>query len=86
MKRKGAHFNRIQSGLRKEKMLNKGLPRIAAGIDGAKQKVIDFASQLLPYIDAQKEKIKSMPSTSLEDNIARMTSFIRGMANFKRTK
>ena len=35
----------------KQKALNKGLGRIAAGVDEAHDKVVDFASQLLPYQD-----------------------------------
>jgi len=62
-----------------------GVNRIAAGIDGAKTKVIAFAEQLLPHIDREKAKIASMPDVTLDDNINRMTSFVRGMASFKRT-
>jgi len=62
-----------------------GVNRIAAGIDGAKTKVIAFAEQLLPHIDREKAKIASMPDVTLDDNINRMTSFVRGMAAFKRT-
>lgn len=70
----------------KSKMIAKGLGRVAAGIDAAAQKVIDFASELLPYQDTLKAAIKKMPDVSLEDNINRMTTFIRGMAKFTRTK
>lgn len=62
-----------------------GVNRIAAGIDGAKDKVTAFAEDLLPHIDRQVEKIKAMPDVTLDDNINRMTTFIRGMASFKRT-
>lgn len=65
---------------------NIGVGRIASGIAGAKAKVIAFAEQLLPHIDAQVAKIKGMSDLTLEDNINRMTTFIRGMASFKRTK
>jgi len=68
----------------KEKMLNKGLPRVAGGIDAAKSKVIDFAAQLLPAIDNAKKEIVNMPDLTLEDNINRMTSFIRKMSQFKK--
>lgn len=69
----------------KKKARDIGVNRIAAGIDGAKDKVISFAEQLLPHIDRQREKIKAMPDVTLDDNINRMTSFIRGMSEFKRT-
>jgi len=68
----------------KKKARDIGVNRIAAGIDGAKEKVIAFAEKLLPHIDRQKEKIKAMPDVTLDDNINRMTTFIRGMAEFKR--
>ena len=69
----------------KRKTRDIGVNRIAAGIDGAKDKVVTFAEQLLPHIDREVSKIKTMPDVTLDDNINRMTSFIRGMANFKRT-
>lgn len=70
----------------KRKARDVGAGRIPAGIAAAKEKVIAFAEQLLPHIDAGQAKIKGMPDITLEDNIARMTDFIRHMANFKRTK
>lgn len=69
----------------KRKARDIGVNRIAAGIDGAADKVVAFAEQLLPHIDREQAKIKAMPDVTLDDNINRMTSFIRGMANFKRT-
>lgn len=68
----------------KSKMLTKGVPRISAGIDEAKDKVIEFASELLPHIDSVQAKIKNMPNVTLDDNINRMVAFTRGMADFKR--
>lgn len=68
----------------KDKMISKGLGRVAAGIDAAAGKVKDFATQLLPFQDTLAATIKKMPDVSLEDNINRMTSWIRGMAKFQR--
>ena len=69
----------------KGKMINKGVGRVAAGIDDAKPKVIAFAAQLLPHVDAGQNAVKKMPDLSLEDNINRMVSMTRHMAKFKRT-
>jgi len=69
----------------KSKARDIGVNRIAAGIDGAKTKVVAFAEQLLPHIDRGQEKIKAMPDVTLDDNINRMTSFIRHMSELKRT-
>jgi len=68
----------------KRKARDIGVNRIAAGIDGAKDKVVSFAEALLPHIDRGVEKIKGMPDVTLDDNINRMTSFIRHMSEMKR--
>ena len=70
----------------KDKTKNVGVARVAAGINAAKSKVIAFAEQLLPHIDAGQARLKTMADLTLEDNIARMTSWCRHMADFKRTK
>lgn len=68
----------------KRLMTEVGISRIAAGIDGAAAKVEDFAAQLLPYQDKMKSEISRLPDVTLEDNINRMTTFIRGMAKFSK--
>ncbi len=70
----------------KSKTKNVGVNRIAAGIDAAKSKVIAFADELLPHIDRGRDKIKSMPDVTLDDNINRMVAFTRHMSELKRTK
>lgn len=66
-------------------MLNKGVNRVATGIDAAAADVTAFASQLLPYVDSQVAIIDKMPDATLEDSLNRVTTFIRGMAKFQRT-
>jgi hypothetical protein len=61
-----------------------GVNRISAGIDAAHQKQVDFYGKLLPAVDAAKGKIASMPDVSLEDNINRMTTYVREMSKFKK--
>jgi len=68
----------------KSKMIDKGVARVAEGIDAAHDKVVAFASELLPFQDTLKGTITKMPDVTLEDNINRMTTFIRGMSKFKR--
>jgi len=65
-------------------MTEKGIPRIAAGVDGAKDKMEDFFGQLLPFQENLQAQINKMPDLTIEDNINRMTTFTRGMAKFKR--
>lgn len=69
----------------KTKMSEKGIPRISGGIDGAKDKVISFAKDLLPHVDAGVDKVAKMPDLTIEDSINRAGTFIRHMANFKRS-
>jgi hypothetical protein len=68
----------------RSKMTSKGIPRVAAGIDAARDKQVEFYGKLLPAIDAAKSKIAGMPSVTLDDNINRMTTYIREMAKFKK--
>jgi len=68
----------------KRKMIDKGVGRVAAGIDSAADKVEAFAADLLPHIDAGKASIDKLPDVTLEDSIQRMTAFTRHMAKFKR--
>ena len=68
----------------KSKMIDKGIGRIASGIDAAGPKVEDFAAQLLPAIDAAQAKVKGMPDMTLDDNINRMVTMTREMSKFKK--
>lgn len=68
----------------KDKALNVGVGRIAAGIDAAQGKVISFAEKLLPAVDAAQKKVQAMPDLTLEDSINRMTTFIRDMSKFRK--
>jgi ElaB/YqjD/DUF883 family membrane-anchored ribosome-binding protein len=79
-----AGLNRVTVEEWKSKMIEKGLNRVASGIDGAADKVTAFASELLPHIDKGVDQVKKMPDLTLEDSINRMTTFIRHMSKFKR--
>ena len=68
----------------KSKLIDKGIPRISAGVDAAKGKITSFAEKLLPYVDEGSAKVKNMPDLTLEDSINRMSTFIRHMADFKK--
>lgn len=79
-----AGLNRVTLDEWKSKMIDKGLNRVAAGIDAASDKVTAFATAFLPHLDKGQELIKKMPDLTLEDQINRMTTFIRHTAKFKR--
>jgi hypothetical protein len=78
-------LNKVTLQQWKDQATNVGVNRIAAGVDAAKQKSIDFATQLLPAVDAAVAKIQGMPDLTVEDNINRMTTYIRQMATFHKT-
>ena len=62
----------------------KGVPRIASGINAAKPKLTRFAQKLLPAVDAASATVKAMPKATLEDRINRATTYMREMANFRK--
>lgn len=70
----------------KTKTRDVGANRIAAGIAAASSKVIAFAEELIPHINAGQAKLASMPDITLEDNIQKMVTFTRHMATMKRKK
>lgn len=67
----------------KRSMLDKGLNRVAAGVDGSAAKVQAFATQLLAHESTLQAEIVKLPDLTLEDSISRMTSWVRGMAKFE---
>lgn len=66
----------------KSDMIDKGLGRVAAGIDASADKVESFFAELFPFQDTLQRKLETMPDLTLEDSIQRMTEWVRGMAGF----
>lgn len=66
----------------REKMINKGIPRISAGVDGANGKVVEFHQQLEDHQERINTELERMPDVSLEDSISRMTHQVRRMSEF----
>jgi len=67
----------------KADMLEKGVARVSGGIDRSKDKVIAFASALLPAVEAAANKVKTMPDLTIDDSIARASEYMRTMSKFK---
>lgn len=67
----------------KQKMLTKGVGRIAAGVDDAGPKVTAFAIKLFAHQNSGLTKIDAMADLTLEDSIGRATAWIRHMAAYK---
>src|SRR5579859_446910 len=51
--------------------INIGVPRVAQGAQAKQGKMLDFQTQFLPYLARGTATIDAMPSTTLEDGIAR---------------
>lgn len=68
----------------KDKMLTKGVGRVAAGIDAAGPKVEAFAEKLIAHQNTGLAEIERMPDLTLEDSVSRATAWIRHMSKFKR--
>lgn len=77
-------LNRVSLEDWKDKTANKGVDRVAAGIEAAAPKVIAFAQEFLPYLDSVAAEVNKMPDVTLQDSIARMTKQITLVSKFKR--
>jgi len=66
------------------KMINKGIPRVSAGIDAAAEKVRTFATQLIDHENRVLTEVERLPNVTLEDSIVRATTWIRRMSEFER--
>lgn len=64
----------------KRKATDKGIARIPAGIDAVQAKQVQMATRLLAAVDNAVVEVKAMPSTTLEDRIARATAYMRRMS------
>ncbi len=80
-----AGLRRVSLGDWKKAAIEKGIPRLSAGVQGAGTRMTEFATQLLNYEDSLQSQVTSMPDLTIEDSIARMTAWTRGMAKFKRS-
>ncbi len=67
----------------KSAALNKGVDRIAAGIDQAHDKQVQMAGRLLAAVDSSAAKSNAMPKGTIQDSIARMTAFVEDMHKFR---
>lgn len=78
-------LNRVSLSEWQRATIEKGIPRIAQGAEGARSKVQSFYSELFPYQDSLQAEIEAMPSLTLEDSVNRAVKWIRGMSKFERS-
>lgn len=63
-------------------MVDKGLPRMTTGVNGAMPKVTAFMTQLIPFTNNVKAVIRAMPKGTEADSEARMLEASRMMRRF----
>lgn len=78
-----AQLRRVSLEDWKTSAINKGLTRIAQGVEGADASQREMAARLLAAVDASVAEAERTPRGDLEANITRMTTFVRGMASRK---
>jgi len=61
-------------------MIQKGVNRIATGVDEAQPKMQVYGEKLIAHQNALLVQLDDMADLTLEDSIARATAWIRGMA------
>lgn len=62
--------------------IEKGVQRVASGAQAAQPKMAGFMQQFLPFVD---QTVQSLPARgNLDQNIARMTDFVRKTSRFQR--
>lgn len=67
-------------------VIEKGLGRISAGTEAARDKMAKFGEQLMSYQNANLPKIKAMPDVTLSDSKARMDAWFDIMSKFRPSK
>lgn len=67
----------------KSSMVNKGIPRIAAGVSQAQKSAAPVIANLLSAVDNAASQANAIPKGGIEQSIARATAFMRAMSASK---
>lgn len=70
----------------KKQALEKGVNRIGTGAEAAKDKVLQFQTQLLEFQKGLKAKVDNMDDSTPEARQAKMIAWSEGMSKFKRSR
>ena len=77
-----ARVSSVSLGDWKQKMLTKGVQRIASGAQDAKPKMQAFMTEFLPVAAQVSAQVDGMPKNSIEDSVARAGAAIRAFAQW----
>lgn len=67
----------------KADMIDKGIGRVAAGVEAAQAKTQAFYTSLFDFENSLLATLETMPDLTLEDSIQRMNFWVRSMADFR---
>lgn len=70
----------VPLGTWQQQTKTKGVPRIAAGVDGAAAGQVQMAGKLLAAVDRAVQEVEKTPRGDLQTNITRMVTFAMSMA------
>jgi hypothetical protein len=71
----------------KDRMINVGVGRVAAGVDNKGAPKMDaFTREFFSHLEQVESELADMPSTTLEDNINRAVHVMRRNAEFRRNR
>lgn len=65
-------------------MIQKGVPRVAAGATAGQPKYAAFASDFFPFLANVTAQTQAMPNLTLQDSINRMTAQITGVSKYQK--
>ena len=65
----------VSLGEWQDAMINKGIPRLAVGVDQAAGKIRDKIGQLLQEVETAQTAVDRMPKGTFQDSLNRMTQF-----------
>jgi|SRR6478735_4102272 len=67
----------------KKTMLDKGVGRIAAGVDSSMGHMAEMGEKLMQALDTVGQKVRSMPDDTYDQRVQRMLAQIEGMHKVK---
>lgn len=67
----------------KARTVGAGAERIGKGVADAEPRVQEFLGQLLPHAERVSQEVSQMPKGTIDDSIARASTAIRRMSEFK---
>jgi hypothetical protein len=79
-----AGVSRVSAAEWKRATIEKGAPRYGTGVQQAQSKFAEFTSEFFPFLDQVTSRTRAMPSTTLEQRLARMVEQARAVSQFRR--